>query len=265
MAVQAPSTANEAFRPSSWPVRNQRRHAATMTFQTRLFEELTSISSRLQGIEEVLKNVSTSTNAPPGLGGCGCQYATTPTSDMGVRIERMEMHFEQIDQVISAAANLVTNQAPEPEKETSPATGDDVVFFNIYDAREDKVVQTEDVEKGVTHERATQTGNVKEADFPASQHLLSGIWEPLAALSPGDVIRTDASFLSHDGLLKVEIPQATHGKVIEIDKEGDALINFPSFRDHLLDSMCWVRATDLKKCSCMQGDVRSNEGAGLEA
>ena len=65
IANMAATLACAAHRPSNWPIRSQRRHVATIEFNTRVLELLGDAGSRLQRIESSL--MAWHSLAPPGL------------------------------------------------------------------------------------------------------------------------------------------------------------------------------------------------------
>ena len=114
-------------RPSSWPVRNERRHCAIAKFNAEVLSLLTDITSRLERIEDNLSPAPI--NHPPGLmdsGAIGCQYRNGLIDVLEDRLSRMEKlllrtplpDFEELDRKIHAF--LHETQA-EPEREGSPA------------------------------------------------------------------------------------------------------------------------------------------------
>ena len=72
-------------------------------------------------------------------------------------------------------------------------------------------------------------------------------------------MRIEVAFLSHDRVLKIELPPDHHGHVIDLDGDGDALINFPSLSRQLHDTECWVQATNFKNLSRVRR-VEQQEG-----
>eukprot|EP00933_Yihiella_yeosuensis_P029098 TRINITY_DN22806_c0_g2_i2.p1 TRINITY_DN22806_c0_g2~~TRINITY_DN22806_c0_g2_i2.p1 ORF type:complete len:339 (+),score=94.32 TRINITY_DN22806_c0_g2_i2:92-1018(+) len=62
MASPVPSLDRSMERPSSWPVRHQRRHAATAAFNSKVIDLLTNMSDRLQKLEARI-----GMSKPPGL------------------------------------------------------------------------------------------------------------------------------------------------------------------------------------------------------
>ena len=114
-------------RPSSWPVRNERRHCAIAKFNAEVLSQLTDITSRLQRIEDNISPPPIS--HPPGLTDSGvldCQDRNSLIYALEDRLSRMEKlllrtplaDFEKLDRKIQA---FVHETQAEHEREGSPA------------------------------------------------------------------------------------------------------------------------------------------------
>ena len=254
MAVQTSPLENEACRPSSWPIRNQRRHAAAVTFQTKMLETVSSISERLQSIERHLKHVHGLTGPPPGL--AGDNPDVSPRRDIDSRMDRVEKllfrmgfeEYEHLDKNIDAATTLGADRPPEPEKEASPSTCPNTAFFSIFDSQVDKISQTDEqvnprmVEKIIQTEpleieRADKTDAITYAN-------LTGEWIPISDLIVNDVVKVVTPFLDSTTGVRINLAVDMFGKVLKVDEEGDAEIRFPALEQlYPRERNRWVLAT----------------------
>ena len=116
-------------RPSSWPVRNERRHCAMAKFNAEVLSQLADIASRLQRIEDNLS--SPQLTPPPGLNDANAilyQDRGNSLVDMDNRLSRMEMlllrtplpDFKELDRELKV---FVHEAKVEPEREGSPSIG----------------------------------------------------------------------------------------------------------------------------------------------
>ena len=103
MASVVASTASSGFsRPSSWPVRNQRRHAAIAEFQSQVLELLADMSSRLLHMETSLSGLQVC--LPLGLTNlCAPQVSECDTSHVQ-KINRMEERIASIETLLFKAS-----------------------------------------------------------------------------------------------------------------------------------------------------------------
>ena len=103
--------------------------------------------------------------------------------------------------------------------------------------------------RGRVNGRATQTdSDNRPSDFELPT-VTNPCWTEVAVLRKDDIVKIEVPFLSHDREVKVELPLNTRGNVIDIDGDGDALINFPSLSGQLRDTMCWVQTNNFQKLS----------------
>ena len=131
-SVAAPFVSPGFTRPSSWPIRNQRRHAAIAEFQSQVIELLSDVSSRLLHIETALSGLQG--RLPPGLtkpcvpqtGKCESADAEKINS-IEKRIASMETllfrasfeDFKTLDEVIATARTLGRQGGPYYENSGS--------------------------------------------------------------------------------------------------------------------------------------------------
>ena len=103
MALVVASTASSGFsRPSSWPVRNQRRHAAIAEFQSQVLELLADMSSRLLHMETSLSGLQVC--LPLGLTNlCAPQVSKCNTSHVQ-KMNRMEERIASIETLLFKAS-----------------------------------------------------------------------------------------------------------------------------------------------------------------
>ena len=90
---------------------------------------------------------------------------------------------------------------------------------------------------------------------------LTGSWEPVARLHVDQQVEVLNTFLSWDKV-QVELRQGSRGKVLQIDADGDAKVEFPvlgcclSSLDCELGCLvaprCWVRSADFSKLGVLK-------------
>ena len=202
-------------RPSTWPIRSYRRHAAAMEFNNLVLTALGNVSDRLSRMEHTLAKISVAT--PPGLGTSDCAESICDNGDneaiikLERRIHGMEAllfrarldDFTFLDKIISNAQSCSeTNCSPdsvdESEKEATPAQTDisnASIMFNIFDCSKDVCTQTEQTD-----------GIILRFDKDASSQ---GVWEALDGARGADIVRVDQA-------PQVELPIGTKGKVYAV-------------------------------------------------
>ena len=181
MADKADSV-SPALRPSSWPVRSQRRHAATIEFNNHVLSSLGDISLRLSRIEDTRSEVRML--PPPGLTVPTTSEATL-RSKLEKRVSGMESllfrasfsDFQVLDQVVADAkvyweTSCVQAKIGEPECEATPnhtAMRGSEEWFDIRD--EFSHMGTQTIPCTMVDE-AIQTESV-------TAHTETSIWEPV--------------------------------------------------------------------------------------
>ena len=140
---------NRVSKPSVWPARSCRRHAATLEFNEQVLTALAQITSRLEKVEAIL-------SAPCGpklsIGSSDEETRIVEAKavernvldDLSSRIERMELllfrlpvqDYSDLDSKISSLmpdlAPRYSSLADEPEKEKSPEKFQDASSVHTY-------------------------------------------------------------------------------------------------------------------------------------
>ena len=131
------------YRPSSWPVRSQRRHAATAEFNSKVLTLLEDVTSRLGRIESSLANGAY--RVPPGLEATILQEnAHDDVDQLEERVRSMEallfkasfQDFQVLDRIVADACAVDVSchsgkgSAKFPTTNRTPGSNQ---LFNIYD------------------------------------------------------------------------------------------------------------------------------------
>ena len=143
------TTFNKVHRPSSWPVRRERRQLAAAQFNAQLSDTLSAILQRLTRIEEKLEALHL---PPPGL---------DLVNGIDLDIKRMEMllfrldmaDFSKIDKIVQSCKALLeddgstesaSGDSSTPSKEIRDHDAmDGAEMFNIFDLNIDQETQTD--------------------------------------------------------------------------------------------------------------------------
>ena len=76
-------------------------------------------------------------------------------------------------------------------------------------------------------------------------------WVPITQVQPGHVVKVREVFATSDAELPVQLVPGTLGKVIDVDEDGDAYVDFPSLGQHLKVTQCWVSKRNFNNMSTM--------------
>ena len=137
-------------RPSSWPVRNERRHYAAAEHNRKVTGLLEEILQRLQSVESALSKHTLPVFAPPGLEMSALSDAEVGAGKMEIldRIEILEKVYVLTDwTALESACEMISTSAASrvtTNITTSSNTSADTEMFNIHVYNMDAAVQTTD-------------------------------------------------------------------------------------------------------------------------
>ena len=271
-------------RPSSWPVRSQRRHAATIDFNDKVLALFSDVTSRLVRIETSLTSAPWST--PPGLDEpCVHRigYDAEKITVLEKRVLSMEVllfkasfdDFKVLDGIVADAraqngACRFRDDSAEPEKEITPmhlSTPDDTMYYGIYDEAKDADTQTDHgtcVDKSVqvlTKDAECQwTGSeenfrtmLTHEEYTDIEHMaLGGEWEVLKDPEKGDIVEVAAPFMSNDEYMQVQLRKGVRGRVDRVDEDGDLKVFFPGLIPYGLPAWFSLRFVDQSQFNKMK-------------
>ena len=140
---------------------------------------------------------------------------------------------------------------------SNAAYNDPASFYDILDELAEEgaqAEQTSEVGQCVFRDTAELVGQINAEPKDDALTMLErkageGVWKTIVKPGKEDVVKIEMEFLTHDRDFKVELPRNTLGQIIDIDEDGDALIDFPNLGNQLKDTKCWVRACDFDKLS----------------
>ena len=238
-------------RPSSWPVRNQRRHAATASFNAKVLESLLDISLKLDGISNKLDNFK------EGNESC--------TDELEKRVKGMELllfrthldDFKTIDASIMGTPSLRFRTQPDPElspladQNSASTAPDDAARFDIFEERIDAACQWEwqpcaggdeaviqfpspaiDASiqfAGVGCEDSWATLlSADDLNLVGEMRDMTGDWETFREPEVGWKIRTVKGFVTADAPIRLWLPKGICGVVRNVDDEGYMQVFFPA-------------------------------------
>ena len=231
-------------RPSSWPVRTERRRCAAAEHNHRVYTFLEEILARLSSIEAAVNARPDAIPAPPGLQSTSEDGDSKNNTKLVDRIELLEKVYvltdwEALESTCDALSTSTTSgKLTTVTKCSGVGTGDDQsphasLSFDIFDQREDASVQTivttenaRDMETqtvGLNEWRQNQCDNMA-ADLYKE---LKGTWTPINNAIANDMVRVVTPFVDSTVGVQIQLPKDVVGKIIQVDAEGDALVRFP--------------------------------------
>lgn len=233
-------------RPSSWPVRQQRRHVATAQFNNQVLDSLTTINSKVEGfsfeadfnrMSEQIDKLQSSVNLILQR----VDIAMT-NEDLEKRLESMELllfrrnfkDFVQIDRQVLAAV-----PASQPEPEASPLKAQQItktetelsnprkcINFDIFSEAEDYNTDRKLLTKNASTITDRSHGTLQDLAGELEALSLNGEWVPLESPRINDLVYVEERFLSMNDV-QINLERLWIGRVIYVDAEGDAQVVFP--------------------------------------